>query len=178
MVKALIIIDMSKSYKLDTYNAQEILDNQLKLIDAFNAKDLPVIVVTGDFDTSSNPVMKKLWGNESEDNEKLGLNDLVSEIANAKYSKLVKKSEYDAFLNTNLKDYCDSNNIDELYFCGVYSGVCVYFSVAGAAMRHIQPYLVTNGASTENADWHKTNCTNFKGVLGPLVTTEELLDLL
>lgn len=178
MVKALIIIDMSKSYKLDTYNAQEILDNQVKLIDAFNAKNLPVIVVTGDPDAPSNPVMKKLWGNESEDNAKNGLNDLVPEIANAKYSKLIKKAEYDAFLNTDLKDYCDDNDIDELFFCGVYSGACVYFSAAGAAMRHIQPYLITDAASTEKPEWHEKNCNNFKTVIGPLITTDELLNLL
>ena len=176
MVKGLIIIDMSKSYKLDTYNAQEILDNQLKLIDIFNKKNLPVIVVTGDENAEPNPVMVKLWGNETEENAKKGLNELVPEIKNAKYSKLIKKPEYDAFFKTDLEEYCKSKNIDELYFCGVYSGVCVFFSAAGAAMRRIQPYLVTDASSTEKPEWHKRNCENFKELLGPLITTKNLIN--
>lgn len=176
MVKGLIIIDMSKSYRLDTYNAQEILDNQLKLIDAFNEKNLPVIVVTGDENAKPNPVMLKIWGNENEENKNKGLNDLVPEIVNAKYSKMIVKTQYDSFFRTDLEKYCETNNIDELYFCGVYSGVCVFFSAAGAAMRAIQPYLVTDGASTEKPEWHQKNCDNFKDLLGPLITTNQLLN--
>ena len=175
MVKGLIIVDMSKSYRLDTYNAQKILDNQVKLIDAFNERRLPVIITTGNPKSKPNPIMIRLWGNESEENEKRGLNSLVPEIANAKCSKLIKKPEYDAFFRTDLEEYCKKKKIDELYFCGVYSGVCVYFSAAGAAMRGIQPYLVTDASSTEHLNWHKRNCDNFKTVLGPLITTKQLL---
>ena len=81
----------------------------------------------------------------------------------------------DAFFRTDLEEYCEKKKIDELYFCGVYSGVCVYFSAAGAAMRGIQPYLVTDASSTEHLNWHKRNCDNFKTVLGPLITTKQLL---
>ena len=165
---------MAKSYRLDTYNAQEILDNQLRLIDAFNEKKLPVIIVTGD-KSKPNPVMVRLWGNESSDLKKRGLDVIVPEIAKAKRTKLIKKSEYDAFFRTDLESFCKKKKIDELYFCGVYSGVCVYFSAAGAAMRGIQPYLVIDAASTEQPSWHKKNCASFKMLLGPLITTKQLL---
>ncbi len=110
---------MVKSYKLDTYNAQEILNNQLKLINAFSNKNLPIIVVAGDQKEKSNPVMLRLWGDENKKHKKTGLtnlNELVPEIADAKYSKLILKSEYDAFFRTDLEKYCEENNIDELYF--------------------------------------------------------------
>lgn len=175
MVKGLIIIDMSKSYRQDTYNAKEILDNQLKLISAFNKKKLPVIIVTGKKKKKSNPVMQRLWGDESEELAKKGLTELVSEIEKAKRSKLIKKEEYDAFFKTDLEKFCKKKKINELYFCGVYSGACVYFSAAGAAMRGIQPHLVIDGASTEKKNWHKDNCNKFKTMLGPLITTKELL---
>lgn len=175
MVKALIIIDMAKSYELDTYNAKEILDNQLKLINTFHKQNLPIILVGGKKDNSPNPVMLKLWGNEDEENERKGLNELMPELLAAPHTKRINKGEYDAFFQTDLEEYCKKENIDELYLCGVYSGVCVYFTGAGAAMRRIQPYLITDAASTEQKSWHKDNCEKFKTVLGPLITTEELI---
>ena len=178
MVKALIIIDMNKSYRLNTYNSKGILENQLKLIDAFNKKKLPVIVVTGKPRKKPNPVMIKLWGNEDEIFAKKGLDKLVSEIKKAKRTKLIRKPEYDAFFRTDLEEYCKNKNIDELYFCGVYSGVCVYFSAVGAAMRRIQPYLITDASSTESPKWHKKNCASFKQVIGSLVNTKQLLKTL
>ncbi len=54
------------------------------------------------------------------------------------------------FLRTNLEEYCKKKKINEIYLCGVYSGCCVYFSGAGAAMRGIQPYLVTDASSSES----------------------------
>ena len=175
MVKALIIIDMVESYKLDTYNAEEILKNQLRLIDAFNSKSYPVIMVMGDTNAPSNPVMVRLWGNESEEHAKKGIDQLVPELQNSKYSKMIKKPEYDAFFRTDLEEYCKNNNIDELYFCGVYSGVCVFFSAAGAAMRGIQPYLVVDAASSESPEWHERNSENFQVLLGPLITSDDLI---
>lgn len=178
MVKALIIIDMSKSYKLDTYNATEILDNQLKLIKHFDEKKLPIILVGGKSNGETNPVMVNLWGDETEVYEQRGLNELMPELLNAPYTKRIFKSEYDAFFRTDLEDYCKEKNINELYFCGVYSGCCVLFSAAGAAMRQIQPYLVVDGSSTEQESWHKNNCNKFKTVIGPLITTAELINKL
>jgi isochorismate hydrolase len=175
MARGLIIIDMVKSYRLDTYNVKEILNNQIKLIDAFNKHKLPVIVVTGDPKAKPNPVMVRIWGNEAKKYKKKGLNKLVPEIAEAKYNKLIKKSQYDAFFKTDLERYCKNKKIDKLYFCGVYSGVCVYFSGAGAAMRRIQPYLVTDASSTESLKLHKKNCIDFKEIIGQLITTKELL---
>lgn len=178
MVKGLIIIDMVKSYKKDTYNPKEILANQILLIKKFRMQNLPVIIVKGDERGKINPVMQRLWGDESKKNGKKGLNELVPAIMSAERTKLVKKKEYDSFFRTDLEKYCKKEKIDVLYFCGVYSGVCVYFSAAGAAMRGIQPYLVTDASSTEKPSWHKRNCQNFKTILGPLIKTKELIKLL
>ena len=173
MVKALIIIDMIKGNTLDIYNSNEIISNQVKLIEEFNKNNLPVIVVTGKSDAEKNPVMQRLWGDEFTDEPEK--KELIPEVANSKHSIIIEKSEYSAFFQTRLEQYCKDNNIDELYFTGVYSGVCVYFSAVDAAYRKIQPYLVTDASTTEKQEWHDRNCNQFETVIGPLIRTEDVI---
>ncbi|MCC7574652.1 cysteine hydrolase [Candidatus Woesearchaeota archaeon] len=176
MVKALIIIDMIKGNTLNIYNPKEIISNQVKLIEEFNKHKLPIIVVTGKSNSEKNPVMLKLWGDEFADEPEK--KELIQEVTKSKYSIKIEKSEYSAFFQTELEQYCKNNNIDEIYFTGVYSGVCVYFSAVDAAYRRIQPYLVTDASTTEKQEWHERNCERFKTVIGPLITTQKLIDSL
>ena len=173
MVKALIIIDMIKGNMKNLYNAKEIINNQLQLIQQFNKRSYPVIIVTGHKRSSSNPVMLRLWGKEFVG--KPHLKELIPKIKNTRKNKIIQKEAYSAFFKTDLEKYCKQNKIKELYFCGVYSGVCVYFSAVDAAYRHIQPYLVSDASSTENKVWHKENSRRFQRVIGPLITTKQLL---
>jgi len=180
MVKALVIIDMIKAAKADAENYEEIIKNQLKLINEFNKNKLPVIIVTGKPRKKKNYVMNKLWGDEDKENKKKGIDKLDSRIEKAKRSKLLKKPEYDVFFQTDFEEYCKKKNIDEVYLCGVYSGCCVYFSGAGAAMRGIQPYLVTDASSGPKKElvskgWNKNTLERFKLLIGPLITTKELI---
>jgi isochorismate hydrolase len=180
MVKALFIIDMIKAAKADTNNYEGIIKNQLILIDEFNKHKLPVIIVTGKPTKKKNPVMLKLWGNEDKENAKKGLDKLDSRIEKAKRTKLLRKPVYDMFLYTDLEKYCKKKKIDEIYLSGVYSGCCVYFSGAGATMRGIQPYLVTDAAGSPRKDlvsggWNKNTLDRFKLMIGPLITTKELV---
>ena len=176
MVKALINIDMIKGNTLDIYNLKEIIYNQVKLIEAFNKHNLPIIVVTGKPNSNTNPVMLRLWGDEfANEPEK---KELIPEIENSKYSIIIEKTEYSAFFETGLEQYCRDNNIDELYFTGVYSGCCVYFSAVDAAYRKIQPYLVTDASTTEKQELHDSNCEQFKSVIGPLIKTQEVIEFL
>jgi isochorismate hydrolase len=176
MVKALIIIDMIKGNTLDIYNPKKIIFNQVKLIEEFNKHNLPIIVVTDKLNSKKNPVMIRLWGdefaNEPENKE------LIPEIANSKYSIIIEKTEYSAFFQTKLEQYCKDNNVEELYFTGVYSGCCVYFSAVDAAYRKIQPYLVIDASTTEKQEWHDSNCDQFESVIGPLIKTQEVIESL
>ena len=176
MVKALIIIDMIKGNTLDIYNPNEIIFNQVKLIEEFNKHNLPIIVVTGKPNAEINSVMLRLWGEEfAGESEK---KELIPEIANSKHSIVIEKSEYSAFFQTELEQYCKDNNIDELYFTGVYSGCCVYFSAVDAAYRKIQPYLVTDASTTEKQEWHNRNCNQFETLIGPLIKTQKVIESL
>jgi nicotinamidase-related amidase len=92
-----------------------------------------------------------------------------------KFDKTIKKPEYSAFFDTDLEDYCKKKKIKELYFCGIYSGVCVSCSAVDAAYRRIWPILVTDASTTSKKNLHNENCKRFKQIIGRTMRTQEII---
>ena len=173
MVQALVIVDMHRGYMKDVDNPEEIIQNQINLIKTFKTHKLKVILfVINPQKTAENPVMYRLWGEEfKNDPEAL---EVVKELAELDYDKIVEKSEYSIFYRTDLEKYCGEQDIDELYFAGVFGGCCIFFSAADAAYRRIQPYLVTDAVGDPRESKDETH-RRFELLIGPLITTKELI---
>lgn len=175
-MKALIIIDMFVRDVKKRKDKNKLISNQLQLIKAFKNSKQKVILVGGDksgkFKLNHNPVMVKLWGQEASKNPEE--NKIVPELLASEYDYYIVKSEYSAFYKTRLEKIIRKERITELYFAGLYAGVCVYFSAADAAMRGIQPYLISDASSSSDKKTHK-NQRRFKTALGPVILTSELL---
>ena len=104
---------------------------------------------------------------------------LVKELTQFKFDKIIKKSEYSIFYNTDFEKYCKKQKIDEIYFAGVFAECCIFFSAVDAAYRHIQPYLITDasGCAKTKIEKERRKRTEymFKLMLGPLITTKNLI---
>jgi isochorismate hydrolase len=180
MVKALILIDMIQAYSKDIYADKKIVEHQRSLIHAFKKKKLPVIVALPSVKKQKkNPIMLYLWGDElkGDNKRKQGykLRDLIPELQTVQWDKIVHKSEYSAFFRTDLESYCKTKKITELYFCGIYSGVCVQYSGVDAAYRHIWPILVTDASTTFKKKLHVVNCKRFAETIGKVTSTKKVL---
>lgn len=181
MTKALLIIDMTKGPMKDTKDPQIIIQNQVKLIKEFQKKKLKVICAIPDDKGPQipNPVMKRLWGDEgADDPEYLST---VEGLTGFEFDKIVKKQEYSAFYRTDLEEYLAFNEIEEVYLAGVFAGCCIYFTAVDAVYRRIQPYLITDASgfpveSLTSGGWKQSTLDRFKLMLGPLMTTEELIE--
>jgi nicotinamidase/pyrazinamidase len=182
-MKALIIIDMLvRDMKGLSQGGRshvgKLIDKQLLLIDAFHKKGDKIIIVgerkDGIPEKNKNPVMLTLWGDEdAKDPEE---NKVIPAILHAENDLYIAKKEYSAFYKTSLEKYCKKQHITDIYLCGINSGVCVYFTGADAAMRGILPILVSDATATKaGTTWHKKNCTSFKHILGPVMTTKEAI---
>lgn len=176
--KALIIIDMFVRDIKGRRDGKSIIENQIKLINAFNKSKMPVIIVGGRKDGKQskapfNPVMVKLWGKEESKNSED--NKIVLELLNSKYDYYVHKLEYSAFFRTNLERICKKEKIKEIYIGGISAGVCLYFTAADAAMRGILPILITDASGSSSEKYHKKNINNFKEILGDAISTKEAL---
>lgn len=176
-MKALIIIDMLVRDIKNRKDKNKLRSNQLKLIKTFkNAKQKVILVggsKSGNDMPTRNPVMLRLWGNETSDNPEE--NKVVPELLNLDYDYYIAKSEYSAFYRTKLESICKKEKISELYFTGISSGVCVYFSAADAAMRGIQPYVISDASGAPSKNTHRQNLKKYKDILGPVLTTSETI---
>lgn len=173
-MKALIIIDMFVRDVKKRKDKLDLIHNQLKLIQAFKEAGQKVILVGGSTAKfTPNPVMLRLFGNEISKNPEE--NKLIPELLKSDYDYYVAKSEYSAFYKTKLESICQQEKIDELYFAGISSGCCVHFSAADAAMRRIQPYLISDASGAPDIKTHRDNQIKFKQLLGPTVTTAALI---
>ncbi len=112
MVKALIIVDMVQAYSKDIYSNKAIIKKQLLLIKAFKEKKFPVINIIPETlkKNGKNPIMIYLWGDTFQGEEKKSseekLSNLILELQQAKFDKIIRKPEYSAFFNTELWNYC------------------------------------------------------------------------
>lgn len=175
---------MIQAYSKDIYNDKKIVSNQLKLIDAFKKKKLSVILAVPGKGIKpmkeDNSISLYLWGDElkGDDKRKKGKKkiDLIPELQEIKWDKIIKKPEYSSFFNTDLEKYCKSKKISELYLCGIYSGVCVHYTGIDAQYRRIWPILVSDGSTTFKPTAHKKNCENFAEMVGKVYTTKKILN--
>lgn len=159
----------------DIHNPETIIKNQVRLIKAFKTQKLKVVLSIPDTKkTAHNPVMYRLWGEEFKDDPKA--KEVVEELRVA-YDKIVVKPEYSIFYNTDFGEYCREHDIDELYFTGIFSGCCVYFSAVDAAYRRIQPYMVTDavGGPKDGISVEYNTYESFETMIGPLITTDEVI---
>ncbi|MBU0894818.1 MAG: cysteine hydrolase [Nanoarchaeota archaeon] len=165
-MKALIIIDMFNADVSKRKDKNKLISNQLKLISTFKKKGHKVILTKGKLGAKANPVMNRLWGdeyapkkgNKKEKRDKFLWNiSIIDALKKTNPDKIISKEAYSAFYNTDLEKYCKKNKVNELYFCGISSGCCVYFSGVDAVYRRIQPFLVTD-ASTRTTS-HSLRCS-------------------
>jgi nicotinamidase-related amidase len=181
MVKALIIIDMVQAYAKDIYPNKGIINKQLFLIKKFKENKLPVIAAIPDTvkKNGKNLIMIHLWGDTFKGEEKRRpghkLGDLIPELQGVNFDKTIRKPEYSAFFDTELGNYCKKKKITELYFCGVWSGVCVYYSAIDAAYRRIWPILVTDASAGPTNKTHKEDCKRFSQFVGKSTSTKDAL---
>jgi isochorismate hydrolase len=70
------------------------------------------------------------------------------------------------------------HKVDELYLAGIFAGCCVYFTGADAAMRGIQPFIISDAVASPSKERTRMNIENFKIFMGPAITTRKLLDQL
>jgi len=189
MKKALIIIDMLVKDMATFPRKKRLIQNQVALVQAFKKHNHKIILVGGTKDGKPskkkippNPVMLKLWGDESLNKKGKRLSpdqlQVIPELLQGPYDLYIQKNEYSAFYKTALESYLRKNKITEVYLAGIYAGCCVYFTGVDAAMRGIQPILLTDAAASPSKKTMRRNMDNFITFLGPALSTKQVIQKL
>ena len=177
MKKALLVIDMQNGDKYayeHLYERKKVVNNIVKLIDAFNVKNCPVIeTMMWITDKKNSPVYKKF--------PRIGIPkskgvELMDELI-GKYCELrIKKENWSAFYNTDLDAYLKRHKIKELYLTGIHAGCCVLFTGVDAFYRGYNAYIVTDAVSsvTDKKGLEK-HIAKFEDQVGYSISTDNLL---
>ncbi len=173
-MKALLIMDMQKESTKGLYKKGEIIKNISKLIDKFNSKKYKVIQTKVWIKDTKKTSMTKLWPNEGIANTKGA--EIIPELKNKKYDKVIEKTNYSAFFGTQLDNYLKKNKVKELYIVGIHSGCCILFTGVDAFYRNYNVFFVEDAISSAGGKRSVINgLKNFKMFCGKTISTLQIM---
>jgi len=102
-------------------------------------------------------MMKKWW--ESFINPEDKESEIIDSLNSAE-SKIITKTQYDAFYKTELEHYLINNNIEQLVVTGLMTHLCCETTIRSAFVRGFTVFFPVDGTATYNMDFHKSSCIN------------------
>lgn len=118
-----------------------------------------------------NKLMVKWW--QSVITDDLAAN-IIPELINNKI-RLLYKSEYDAFLHTDLEEQLKKNNIKQVVITGVMTNLCCETTARSAFMRGFEVFFTIDGTAANNKAFHKASLLNLSyGFAVPVLINEVL----
>lgn len=173
---ALLILDM-QNFFLDPKShafipsAPVIIESINNLLKTYLKNDFPIIF-TRHINTSQNAKMMKRWWKSL-----INQGDPASKIINSldtAESKIITKTQYDAFYQTELQEYLVDNNIQQLVVTGVMTHLCCESTIRSAFIRGFTIFFPVNATATYNLDFHTSACINLSHGFAVCTLGEEL----
>jgi nicotinamidase-related amidase len=145
---ALAVVDMQEFFFTKPErrkNLAEVIANINRLIDSFDAKQLPVVhVITAYQPDGSDWDLKMKISGLPELIENSPEADILPGIQVRPTHLIVKKTRYSAFFKTNLAELLTSRKIDRLMLTGAYTHYCVNATVFDAYAHDLVPGIITD----------------------------------
>jgi bifunctional isochorismate lyase/aryl carrier protein len=172
---ALIVLDMQK-YFLDPRShafvpsAAAILPGIKKLIGIFQERKQPVIL-TRHLNTPENAgEMSEWWADLIREHEPAS--ELIPELDHLEATR-IHKSQYDAFLNTDLKQHLSNLNTTQVVIAGVLTHLCCETTARSAFMHGFKVFFLVDGTATYYEDFHRAALLNLShGFAVPVLTKD------
>ena len=175
---ALLVLDM-QDYFLDPAShafipsSSAIIPNIQRLVQSYSQNGKPVIF-TRHLNTQEDANSMSTWWRDliTEDSP---LSRISQEISTDD-AILVKKSQYDAFFNTELEEILVERRISHLVICGVMTHLCCETTARSAFIRGFDVWFTIDGTATYNEDFHRAALLNLShGFATPVLVSEVLM---
>jgi len=141
MKQALIIVDMQEAFFLDSenylFNYEKVLDNINMLITWARNSEVPIIFIQH---TDSNKDDDFAFG-------KPGW-DLYHGLLRQPEDKVIQKTTWDAFYQTELAQYLRDHQIEQLIFAGAQTEFCLDTTIRNAYSHGYHNNILVEGAHT------------------------------
>jgi len=173
---ALLVIDMQNYFTDETSHAfipatKSIIKPINNLISLFRKNDKNVIF-TRHINTEDNANMLSKWWSdiitEGEMSE-------ISDILDTKDSKIIAKSQYDAFYQTKLEDYLISRGIKKIVITGVATHLCCETTARSAFVRGFEVFFPVDCTATYDEDFHLATLRNLSHGFAHIIKSSDLI---
>ena len=159
---ALLILDMQKFFinkNSHAYisSALPIIPKIKKLANLFLKLNLPVIL-TQHINKKENAKMMLKWWRDLIRAEN-PLSEIISEL-NFQDAILIKKTQYDAFYETNLENLLKEKDITQIIITGVMTHLCCETTARSAFVRGFEVFFAIDGNASYNQDFHFASLLN------------------
>jgi isochorismate hydrolase len=177
---ALLIIDMQNIFLMERYSAYihsapAILPVIKRLSKIFLTFQRPVIF-TRHINTENNARMMSQWWN-SIILEEYNSSQITTELDTSK-GFVVKKPQYDAFIDSDLESILTDNDIAQMVICGVMTHLCCESTARSAFMKGFEVFFTVDGTATYNEQLHRGSIFNLAHGFAKPVLAEELISMM
>lgn len=177
---ALIVIDMQKYFLNPSSHAfipsaPAIIPGIQKLIEESRRLNRPVIF-TRHLNTPQNVAsLGRWWADFIKEDDPLS--EVIDEFDSSK-GTILKKSQYDAFYNTDLEQKLRDQNIKQIVICGVMTHLCCETTARSAFVRDFDVFFTIDGTATYDEVLHFSTLLNLSHGFACPVIVQDMVDLI
>jgi isochorismate hydrolase len=174
---ALLIIDMQMLFLNHTAKSfipsMPAIVANIKKLQTFYLQNNLLVLQTKHINTdSNNRLMAKWWQSIIEHHN--SESDIIPDLVDNNVSVL-HKSQYDAFLYTDLDEQLKNHGINQIVITGVMANLCCESTARSAFMRGFEVFFTIDGTAANNKNFHMASLLNLSyGFATPVLTTEIL----
>jgi len=174
---ALLVLDMQQ-YFLDPSShafvpsAPALIPGIGQLVQSFRQKGHPVIF-TQHINTPENAGMMANWWRDLITKDHPGAS--LSNQLGIENSLVIEKTQYDAFLGTDLATRLEEQAVTDVVITGVMTHLCCETTARSAFMHGYQVWFALDGTATYHLDFHKSTLINLSHGFATPVLVRELL---
>ncbi len=173
---ALIVLDMQR-YFLDPDShahipsAADIVPGIRSLAALFSERDLPVIF-TRHLNTPENGGALALWWDDLI-REEDSLSEITTDL-DTSMGVVLKKSQYDAFYDTDLESNLKERGIERVVITGVMTHLCCETTARSAFVRGFEVTFPVDGTATYDENFHLATLLNLSHGFATLAFAEDI----
>jgi bifunctional isochorismate lyase/aryl carrier protein len=154
-------------------SAKAILDGIVQLIKLTTVIGRPVIF-TQHLNNTQNSGMMSVWWKDLITTEN-PRHVIVPEI-DVSAGTLIRKSQYDAFYQTELEKLLQEMGVRQVVICGVMTHLCCETTARSAFMRGFEVFFPVDGTATYNLAFHQASLLNLAHGFATIVLMKELAE--
>jgi len=178
-IAGLLVLDMQRYFTCDSSmafipSAPAIIENIMKIVLFFNENKRPVLF-TRHYNTPENAkMMGKWWSRLMKRGDALNkLDPIFDEFKN---KKIVFKSQYDAFYNTNAEAILKRENSCQVVVTGVMTHICCETTVRSAFVRGFEVFVPADATASYNKEFYLYSLYNMSHSCANIVLSHDILE--